>query len=179
MSIDDPLTAIAVFFLAVLMVIVATYLLFIAGSVALCRLLQKKKSYYYQPAHSISVSSMAFRMKRNGAGLAPIRILATMVLVMLSPTSCLYFGGEDAVRGVWPLRHYGEIASGPPMDCSEETLAELFVRWRTTRRAGARSGLSPIRRWMPAAASTAGRWTSTASRGCAGLGGFRVGGRGL
>ena len=101
-SIQAPLTALSLFFVAVLMVILATYLLFIAGSVTLCRLLQKNKKYYYRSAHFVSVSSMAFRMKRNGAGLASICILATMVLVMLSSTSCLYFGGEDALRGECP-----------------------------------------------------------------------------
>ena len=101
-TIKQPLTALAVFFIAVLMVIAATYLIFISGSVVLCRALQKNKRYYYQKNHFISVSSMAYRMKRNGAGLAPICILATMVLVMLSSTTCLYFGKEDALRTRYP-----------------------------------------------------------------------------
>ena len=85
------------------MVIVGTYLLFIAGSVALCRMLQKNPRYYYQPRHFVSVSSMAYRMKRNGAGLASICVLATMVLVMLSSTTCMYYGVEDALRQRYPL----------------------------------------------------------------------------
>ncbi|MBO4558940.1 MAG: FtsX-like permease family protein [Lachnospiraceae bacterium] len=101
-SIESPLAALEVFFLAVLMVIAATYLLFIAGSVVMCRILQKNKKYYYRADHFVSVSSMAFRMKRNGAGLASICILATMVLVMLSSTGCLYFGGENALREMCP-----------------------------------------------------------------------------
>ena len=64
-TIDDPVTAVAGFFGAVVLVIAATYLLFIAGSVTLCRLLQKKKSYYYKTKHFISLSSMTYRMKRN------------------------------------------------------------------------------------------------------------------
>ena len=83
-SIEQPLQAMFTFFIAVLMVIAATYLIFIAGSVLMCRLLQKNKHYYYKPSHFVSVSSMAYRMKRNGAGLASICILATMVLVMVS-----------------------------------------------------------------------------------------------
>ena len=101
-TIKQPLTALAVFFIAVLMVIVGTYLIFISGSVLLCRTLQKNKRYYYQKNHFISVSSMAYRMKRNGAGLASVCILATMVLVMLSSTTCLYFGTEDALRTRYP-----------------------------------------------------------------------------
>ena len=101
-TIKQPLTALAVFFIAVLMVIVGTYLIFISGSVLLCRVLQKNKRYYYQKNHFISVSSMAYRMKRNGAGLASVCILATMVLVMLSSTTCLYFGTEDALRTRYP-----------------------------------------------------------------------------
>lgn len=101
-SIDEPLTAAVWFFLAVLMVIIATFLLFISGSVALCRLLQKNKRYYYKPNHFVSVSSMVYRMKRNGAGLASICILLTMVLVMLSSTLSLYVGAEDTLNQRYP-----------------------------------------------------------------------------
>lgn len=100
--IQSPITALTLFFVAVIMVILATYLLFISGSVALCRLLQKNRRYYYKANHFISVSSMAYRMRRNGAGLASICILSTMVLVMISSTSSLYFGTEEALRVRFP-----------------------------------------------------------------------------
>ena len=99
----SPLQALLLFLIAVLLVILATYLLFSAGSVTLCRALQRNKAYYYKKAHFISVSSMAFRMKRNGAGLASVCILATMVLVMISSSSSLYFGLEDIVRVHCPM----------------------------------------------------------------------------
>jgi len=102
LSIEDPLSALFIFFGAVGMVIVATYLLFMSGSVLLCKLLQKNKRYYYKPNHFVSVSSMAYRMTRNGAGLASICILLTMVLVMLSSTSCLYFGVEESLHIRYP-----------------------------------------------------------------------------
>ena len=101
-TIQDPVSALVVFFLAVGMVILATYLLFIAGSVTLCRILQKNRAYYYRPNHFISVSSMTFRMKRNGAGLASICILLTMVLVTLSSTVSLYVGAEDNLHSRYP-----------------------------------------------------------------------------
>ena len=101
-SIQEPVTAMLWFFVAAVLVIIATYLLFIAGSVTVCRLLQKKKSYYYKTSHFVSVSSMAYRMKRNGAGLASICILCTMVLVMVSSTVCLYIGAEDSLRSRYP-----------------------------------------------------------------------------
>lgn len=100
--IKQPVSAIFVFFISVIMVIAATYLLFIAGSVAVCRALQKNKGYYYKTNHFISVSQMAYRMKRNGAGLASICILSTMVLVTLSSTICLYIGEEDMLRQRYP-----------------------------------------------------------------------------
>ena len=102
LTIEDPLTALSMFFVAVIMVIIGTYLLFIAGSVALCRILQKNKHYYYKTNHFVSVSSMLYRMKRNGAGLASICVLCTMVLVMLSSTVCLYTGEEEVVRNRYP-----------------------------------------------------------------------------
>lgn len=97
LKIEDPISALVWFFVAVMMVIAATYLIFIAGSVALCRILQKRKGYYYKASHFVSVSSMSYRMKRNGAGLASICILSTIVLVMLSSTVCLYVGEEDVL----------------------------------------------------------------------------------
>ncbi len=111
-SIKEPLAALLWFFAAVIMVILATYLLFISGSVTLCRGLQRNKKYYYRPQHFVSVSSMAYRMKRNGAGLASVCILATMVLVMISSTTCLYVGQEDAVNARYPrdlsVKVYGD-----------------------------------------------------------------------
>ena len=101
-SIDQPVKALMIFFAAVIMVIIGTYLIFIAGSVMLCRALQKNKRYYYKPNHFVSVASMTYRMKRNGAGLASICILATMVLVMISSTSCLYFGMLDTTNARYP-----------------------------------------------------------------------------
>lgn len=120
-SIREPLAALLWFFAAVLMVIAATYLLFISGSVTLCRGLQRNKKYYYRPQHFVSVASMTYRMKRNGAGLASVCILATMVLVMISSTTCLYVGQEDAVNARYPrdmdVTVYGR--SDHPLDEAE------------------------------------------------------------
>ena len=101
-TIKSPLEALILFFLAVIMVIVATYLLMISGSVLLCRMLQKNRKYYYEPNHFVSVSSLVYRMKRNGAGLASIAIISTMVLVMISSASCLWFGTKDVVNSLYP-----------------------------------------------------------------------------
>jgi len=101
-SIEEPLAALANFFVAVILVIIGTYLVFISGSVVFCKLLQKNKKYYYKPNHFVSVSSMVYRMKRNGAGLASICILLTMVLVMISSTTSLYFGEEDSLKNRCP-----------------------------------------------------------------------------
>ena len=96
----DPVAAILLFFVAVIMVILATYLLFISGSVTLCRTLQKNEAFYYRKRNFVSLSSLTYRMKRNGAGLASICILSTMVLVMLASTASLYFGAEDAISAL-------------------------------------------------------------------------------
>ena len=101
-SVSNPVTAILLFFIAVVMVIIATYLLMVTGSVKMCRILQSNKGYYYKAKHFVSVSSMAFRMKRNGAGLASICIIATMILVMLSTTTCMWFGAEDSLKKNYP-----------------------------------------------------------------------------
>ena len=102
LSIQEPLSALAWFFTAVILVILATYALFLAGSVVLCKLLKKNKKYYYKANHFVSVSSMMFRMRRNGAGLASICILLTTVLVMLVSTASLYIGAEGSIRARYP-----------------------------------------------------------------------------
>lgn len=99
---QSPLEALIFFFIAVLMVIVATYLLLVSGSVTLCRMLRRNKRYYYQTRHFLSVSAMAYRMKRNGAGMATICILCTMVLVILTSTVCLYGGTDSMVDAICP-----------------------------------------------------------------------------
>lgn len=101
-SIQSPLLALSWFIIAVIMVIIATYLLFVAGSVMMCRILQKNQKYYYQKNHFVAVSSMVYRMKRNGAGLASICILSTMVLVMMLGAGSLYFGAEDSLKTRYP-----------------------------------------------------------------------------
>lgn len=101
-TIERPDAALVAFMFAVILVIVATYLLFIAGSVVMCKILQKNKNYYYKTNHFVSVSQMAYRMRRNGAGLASICILATMVLVTISSTSSLFIGINGFVEREYP-----------------------------------------------------------------------------
>ena len=124
-SIKEPLAALTWFFTAVIMVIAATYLLFISGSVTLCRALQRNKRYYYQPQHFVAVSSMAYRMKRNGAGLASVCILATMVLVMISSTTCLYFGQEDALDSRYPRDISVSVFAGDGTALNAERVDEV------------------------------------------------------
>lgn len=102
---DSPLEAISAFFIAVICVILGTYALFIAGSIALLKALRKKKSFYYQAKHFTSVSGMIYRMKQNAVGLANICILSTMVLVMISTTLSLYAGMDDILRFRFPTEY--------------------------------------------------------------------------
>lgn len=99
---EAPLQAIMLFFVAVILVIIGTYLLFTATSIAMLKRLKSKPNYYYQTKHFIPVSGMIYRMKQNAVGLANICILATMVLVMVSGTVCLYLGSEGAIKNVYP-----------------------------------------------------------------------------
>ncbi len=99
---DAPLQAIMLFFVAVLLVIAGTYLLFTASSIAILKRLRSRLNYYYTTRHFIPVSGMIYRMKQNAVGLANICILATMVLVMVSGTVCLYLGTEGALKSTYP-----------------------------------------------------------------------------
>ena len=98
----NPIKALTLFFVAVILVIIGTYLLFTAGSIALLKILRRNKGYYYQTKHFTSVSGMIYRMKQNAVGLANICILSTMVLVAVSTTVSLYVGIEDIMKERYP-----------------------------------------------------------------------------
>ena len=101
-SIQDPVTAFAFFMVAVILVVIGTYMLFTAGSIVILKLLRKNKRYYYKTNHFISVSNMIYRMKQNAVGLGNICILSTMVLVMLSTTISLWVGMNDIIETRFP-----------------------------------------------------------------------------
>lgn len=98
----NPLDAMTKFFFAVVCVVLGTYGLFIAGSIAVLKMLKKNKKYYYQAKHFTAVSGMVYRMKQNAVGLANICILSTMVLIMVSTTVCLYVGMNDIISARYP-----------------------------------------------------------------------------
>lgn len=99
---ENPIASLTMFFVAVILVIVGTYMLFTAGSIALLKALRKNKAYYYKTKHFTSVSGMIYRMKQNAVGLANICILSTAVLVMVSSTSSLMLGMEDVIQTRYP-----------------------------------------------------------------------------
>ena len=101
-SVKDPVSATVTFFIAVMLVIVATYLLFNAGITVFLQLLKKNKRYYYKPNNLISVSNLIFRMKKNAVGLATIAILSTMVLVTMSAATSIYNGSENIKNIMYP-----------------------------------------------------------------------------
>lgn len=99
---EKPLQALVLFFVAVILVIIGTYCLFMAGSIALLKALKKNKKFYYHPKHMTAVSGMLYRMKQNAVGLASIAILSTCVLVMVSTTISLYAGTETTLEMNYP-----------------------------------------------------------------------------
>lgn len=101
-TIQNPGMAMGIFFLLVLMVIIATYFLFQAGSIAVLRLLRANKNFYYQPSHFVTVSGMFHRMRQNASSLATICILSTMLTVTLTGTLALYLGQEETLKPLYP-----------------------------------------------------------------------------
>lgn len=121
---EAPLEVLLKFFVAVVCVIIGTYALFIAGSIVVLKILRKNKAYYYNPKHFTSVSGMIYRMKQNGAGLANICVLSTMVLVMVSTTVSLYAGMEDILDSRFP-RDVSIVCNEADTN-KEETLQRLI-----------------------------------------------------
>lgn len=121
----DIVSAFMMFFLAVILVILGTYMLFTAGSVFILKTLRKNKRYYYKTKHFISVSGLIYRMKQNAAGLANICILSTMVLVMISSTSCLMMGMDEILKENFPYDLTLEVRRAYWSEDSEEKLSQF------------------------------------------------------
>lgn len=101
-TVQNPVAALVIFFIAVILVIAGTYLLFTAGSIVLLKILRANKRYYYKTRHFIGISGMLYRMKQNAVGLSNICILSTMVLVMVSSTTALMIGSDDLISTRYP-----------------------------------------------------------------------------
>ena len=102
----SPLEAYLLFFVAVILVIIGTYCLFVTGTTFVLKCLRRNKKYYYSKRHMPAVAGLLFRMKQNAVGLASIAILATGVLVMISTTVSLYSGVEDTMETNYPQHLY-------------------------------------------------------------------------
>ena len=102
LTIESVMKAINFFFVAVLFVVIGTYLLFTAGSIAFIKLLKKNKKFYYKTGHFTSVSGMLYRMKQNAVGLANICVLSTVVLIAVATTVSLYAGMQDSLDSSYP-----------------------------------------------------------------------------
>lgn len=126
----NPIKALTLFFVAVILVIIGTYLLFTAGSIALLKILRRNKGYYYQTKHFTSVSGMIYRMKQNAVGLANICILSTMVLVAVSTTVSFYVGIEDIMKERYPneITISAYYDTGAPAEDSIAPIVEKSVK---------------------------------------------------
>ncbi len=121
---EEPTKVLPLFLLAVLCVIFGTYLLFMAGSIALLKALKKREKFYYKTNHFAAVSGLIYRMKRNAVGLASVCILSTMVLVMVSVTSSMMLGLDGAVRREYPTDVILNAHDFKAVDRFEEYLRE-------------------------------------------------------
>lgn len=139
---QSAMDALTLFFVAVILVIIGTYLLFTSCSIVFLKALRKNKRYYYKTQHFATVSGMIYRMKRNAAGLASICILSTMVLVTVSTTVSLYAGVEDIVNMRCPADIVVEYAAVPEADTLARTQERTRAAPCATRRCTRRSALS-------------------------------------
>lgn len=130
----NPLDAMTKFFFAVVCVVLGTYGLFIAGSIAVLKMLKKNKKYYYQAKHFTAVSGMVYRMKQNAVGLANICILSTMVLIMVSTTVCLYVGMNDIISATYPRECEVTICrTNAQTEAKVHTIIEKIIRKNNTK----------------------------------------------
>ena len=127
LSVQNPVIAIMSFFLAVLLVILGTYLLFNAGTTVVLQLLKKKKSYYYKPNNMISISNLVFRMKKNAVGLATIAILSSMVLVTLVGAASIYAGKKDYLVSAAP-HDYSVTGTNVDLTNTQKVMSDFLAQ---------------------------------------------------
>ena len=127
LSVQNPVIAIMSFFLAVLLVILGTYLLFNAGTTVVLQLLKKKKNYYYKPNNMISISNLVFRMKKNAVGLATIAILSSMVLVTLVGAASIYAGKKDYLASSAP-HDYSVTGTNVDLTSTRRAIDDFLVQ---------------------------------------------------
>ena len=125
-KVESPMEAMLWFFAAALLVIIGTYGLFMAGSIALLKWMKKRECFYYRPSSFISVSGMLYRMKQNAVGLSNICVLSTMVLVTISSTVSLYIGKEDVLRTRYPQEVY--ITNSVSDDVENQKLHDMVEK---------------------------------------------------
>lgn len=123
---ENPLNVLTLFFVAVLLVIIGTFALFTAGSIALLKLLRNNKKFYYNKRHFMAVSGMLYRMKQNAAGLASICILSTIVLVVISTTVSMYVGIQDELMARYPNDVCVTVDYNSVIDKSSEIEKAIF-----------------------------------------------------
>ncbi|GEK88546.1 putative ABC transport system permease protein [Alkalibacterium putridalgicola] len=119
LTIDNPISAISQFFIAVLLVIIGTYLLFTTGSIVILKALKRNKAFYYRPGPFISISGMLYRMKQHAVGLANISILSVMVIIAVSTTITLYAGTEETLNNRFPEENNLSIMTDDEMNSRE------------------------------------------------------------
>ena len=123
---ENPLNVLTLFFVAVLLVVIGTFAIFTAGSIALLKLLRNNKKFYYNKRHFMAVSGMLYRMKQNAAGLASICILSTMVLVVISTTVSMYVGIQDELAARYPNDVCVTVDYNSVIDKSSEIEKAIF-----------------------------------------------------
>ena len=129
---ERPVAAVQGFFIAVILVILATYLLFNAGSITFLRMLKGRKSYYYKPENFISVSNLIARMRKNAAGLATISILSTMVLVTLTGSLNIFIGGQNYLDTVYPSDYMISVGHMPSDAETEPVIKDVQAQIKKT-----------------------------------------------
>ena len=132
LTVERPVAAVQGFFIAVILVILATYLLFNAGSITFLRFLKGRKSYYYKPENFISVSNLIARMRKNAAGLATISILSTMVLVTLTGSLNIFIGGQNYLDTVYPSDYMISVGHMPSDAETEPVIEDVQAQIKKT-----------------------------------------------
>ncbi|WP_317335845.1 ABC transporter permease [Streptococcus orisratti] len=115
------------FFIAILAVIVGTYLFYISFLTWYLKRRRKNKAYFYKPEHFITTSQMIFRMKQNAVGLANITLLAIMAFVTIFSTVALNSSQENLARMTYPKSAMFEFPNVSDPEKAENLIKEKVL----------------------------------------------------
>lgn len=105
LSVSGVIESLFFFFIAVLFVMLGTYLLYGTLSVLILKIQKANKKKYYIDKNFLRISGMLYRIKSNALSLASIAIASTGIIIGISSTAAIYNKTADFALNGMPRQY--------------------------------------------------------------------------